>query len=123
MYLTGGENSGSQWDKTSETVTISPPNAQFGPFLGTPLRGHCAVYINGRIILTGGWYKRKNVMSINADNGEISYMSNTTSDHVHHGCASFSNGNKSFVVVAGNDRTTEILDIEANIWTYGNTSF
>lgn len=104
---------------STEVISFSPPRATYGQELPHAFRGHCTVYVNGYIIITGGLASRQTVLSIKADTGDMSYMSDMIAGHANHGCASFTSGNKSFVVVAGFEKTTEILDVAGNVWNLG----
>ena len=119
---------------TTNLITISPPDAQIGPvILPEGVYGHCAVLVDDVIYLTGGYWmestKSDKVLSITIDNGEMRDLPNLKFDRIHHGCASFANENKKFIVVAGANKeftnylsaskTTEIFDINQNVWSEG----
>ena len=121
---------------TNETnlITISPFQAIVGPVtLPEGVYGHCTVLVNDKIMLIGGFWMDSGssvkVLSITSDNGAMEYMTNLKFGRIHHGCATFTKGNKKFVVVAGANRaydkyysvskTSEILDVEENNWSVG----
>ena len=117
-----------------ELIDILPPQARIlqNTLPEPPFKEHCSTYVNGKIVLTGGWNSRKRVLSITAHNGEMNLMSKMNFNHYNHGCASFSKGNKQYIVVTGGNwigpigqypsNVTEILDVENNIWKIGENS-
>lgn len=121
---------------TTELISIYPPYARKGPVtLPHGLNNHCSLLVGDKIFLIGqekystSYNRNLNlVLSININNGEIEVMKDTIKGHYRHGCASFSQGNKTFIAVAGgssysNADTTEIYDVQENVWKSGNARF
>ena len=121
---------------TTTLITISPPNAEIGPVtLPESVYGHCTVLVDDIIYLIGGYWmvtKTSNKgLSIMINNGKMTPIPNLKFGRIHHGCATFTYGNKKFIVVAGANRgysnyysvskTSEIFDVQANVWKEGPT--
>ena len=117
---------------TTELISIYPPYARKGPItLPYKVRDHCSLLVGEKIFLIGDFTTFKKVLSININNGEIEVMEKTSYEHFRSGCASFLQGNKSLIAVAGgyyienysNDfgyrSVTEIYDIQENAWKIG----
>ena len=85
------------------------------------------------IYLIGGYWKTSassnNALSIESNSGAMEYISSLKFGRIHHGCATFDRENKTFIIVAGANRvydnyysvskTSEIFDVNENIWTEG----
>ena len=119
---------------TTNLISFSPPNAELGPVtLPEGVYGLCTVLVDDKIYIIGGyWMNSSNsekVLSIAIDTGAMEYMANLNFGRIHHGCATFTNVNKTFIVVAGANRaynsyysvskTSEIFDVAENKWTEG----
>ena len=119
---------------TTHLISFSPPKAELGPVtLPEGAYGHCTVLVDDKIYMIGGcWMNSSNsekVLSIAIDTGAMEYKANLNFGRIHHGCTTFRNENKSFIVVAGANRaynsyysvskTSEIFDVAQNKWTEG----
>ena len=105
--------------QTTELITIAPPDARPGPVLPLFFHGHCSVLVGNTVYLIGGEPGYTKVLSISIHDGGMSNKSETNFMHYQDGCASFINGNKSFIAIAGYTNITEILDVENDVWTQG----
>ena len=98
-----------------------------GPItLPEPLTKHCAVLIKNKVYMFGGNSNSKKVLSFQIHNGAMNYLSNMNIGRSYHGCASFENDEKMFIIVAGGHTTkatdrqkTELFNVEDNSWTPG----
>lgn len=119
---------------TTELITISPPNSWIGPVtLPYPILNHCTVLVDNLVYVIGGheylygsYIVLKKAFSISIHDGLITNVSDMNVGHAYHGCASFKDGNKTFIAVAGGQATnytsrniTEIFDIQENVWSRG----
>lgn len=107
--------------KTTELITIAPPDARPGPVLPHFFHGHCSVLVGNTVYLIGGEPGYTKVLSISIDDGKMFNKSETNFEHFQSGCATFVNGNKSFIVSGGSygGNITEIFDVENDIWILG----
>ena len=120
--------------KTTNLISISPPNAIIGPVkLPEGVYGHCTVLVDEAIYLIGGYWMNSgtsnNVLSIEIGNGRMTTKTSSTFDRIHHGCAIFRHGNKTYIIVAGShkgyaryypfSKTSEIYDVQNDVWTEG----
>ena len=91
------------------------------------MKHHCTVLVGDKVYIIGGhrysseWeWNSKKIFSISIFNdGSMSNLSDMNTGRSYHGCASFRNGNKTFIAVAGGrvsdyftmKYSTEIYDI------------
>ena len=105
--------------KTTELISFNPPFSVQGPItLKEPLFSHCSVLIQDKVYV----FESNTSISISIYNGAIDYdyLPKMTQDIYNPSCASFYDGNKTFIAaVGGYPSKTNILDVEQNVWLQG----
>lgn len=109
---------------TTELVTFSPPMANRGPVtLPERISQHCVVLVDDKIFIIGGSWSNsasRKVLSISIHDGGMSYLTSMNVSRTKHGCGSFKSGDNTYIVVAGgNTNTSEILNVNDNVWFQG----
>ena len=114
--------------KTTELVTINQPTVREGPELPGYFAYSCSVLVEGNVYLIGG-IDTENMLILNTllmidvRTSEMIYKRELDYYTFGHACAKITglNGNK--IVVSGGDGvylSTEIYDINNDIWQHGN---
>ena len=116
-YLPGGST------KTTELVTTNPPTVREGPQLPENFDSHCSVLVEDKIFLIGGGSTPNKLLMIDVRTSAMTYKSELNHGRYYHACAQITglNGKKQIVVSGGYgaDNTTEIYDIDNNVWKKG----
>ena len=117
----GGFEGSWNMSKTTELISFNPPFSVQGPVtLKYPIAWHCSVLVHDKIYI----FTFNTSISITVHNGAMDY------DYIpkmpqyidHHSCASFYDGNKTYIAVVGMwipPIKTLIFDIEENVWLQG----
>lgn len=93
--------------------------------LPTTIDHHCSVLVGDKVYVLGGNLYSEKVFTISIHDGSISNVPDMFIGHSRHSCASFTDGNKTFIAVAGGAtyydyrNITEIFDIQNNVWFRG----
>ena len=109
--------------KTTELVTTNPPTVSKGPQLPENFYWHCSVLVEDKVFLIGGGSTRTKLLMIDVRTSVMTYKSELNHGRYYHACAQITglNGKKQIVVSGGYgaDNTTEIYDIDNNVWKKG----
>ena len=108
--------------KTTELISFNPPFSVQGPItLKEPLFSHCSVLVQDKVYVFERQFTNTSI-SISIHNGAIDYdyMPKMPQNIYNPSCASFYDGNKTYIaVVGGYPLKTEIFDIQQNVWFQG----
>ena len=128
--MVGGYISDSGLAKRTEIVTIDPPTLREGPLLPNYFVECCSVLVDDKVFLMGGSLTGNNdLLMIDVRTSEMVYKSELNQGHFAPACAQLtgSNGKKHIVVSGGYPsnvaQSTEIYDVDLDIWQKGKKSF
>ena len=100
-----------------------------GPVLPDYFRRHCSVLVEDKIFLIGGVDTQNTLLTIDVRTSAMTYKNELNHGRFDHACVQIigSNGKKQIVVSGGRDGTkhgtTEIYEIEKDIWHQGKIAF
>ena len=87
--------------------------------LKEPLNGHCSVLVHDKIYIFG--YNTSILINIHNGAMDYDYMPKLTQNIEYLSCASFYDGNKTYIAAVGGNAPikTLIFDIVENVWSIG----
>ena len=124
LFISGGYGSGGNYLNSGEIIYFDQNNVD-DFVLKEKIGGHCSVLVNSSTaMILGGYDGSSNVKStyfLNLNNFKVTDGPKMQERRSYLGCAVFEHNKRKFVIAAGgwNLKSTEILNLDTEIWTTG----